>query len=982
MNGRNALPRAKWILTLAAVATALSCGEDATGPSEPPDQTAPIIVITTPTTSGTHLSNQPTTSVSGTASDNRALASVRWQAGAQSGTATGLTAWSIPDLTVPEGDTRLVVTAVDSAGNSASDTLDIRLKTSGPAVQIQAPTTLLSLRSKEAAITVSGVASDGLGVTRVLWSTDTGASGTATGTTSWSFQLTSLQEGETRLVVAAEDQLGNRGADTLRLTIDRTPPALKVTKPATSGTTVYENRIDLEGTAADPSGVANVTWASASSEGTAQGATQWTADAVPLVTGENTITLSAEDSLGNRGSVSLVVRYAPPAASLSVQPLAILTNRKEPVLVRMAVSPTYSATGEVSLKVVDGGGVPVQTLGRLYDDGNLQTHGDDIAGDGVFSGLAVIDRAQEATLRLQATFPATSGGAAIEARSGVVALSVFAPATGAQEARLTVVQDSAATKLVESLKGGGTAQAALQSATTFLAGAQGVESVTPLDRTSVLVEYESGLTGVLLLTQQDAEHGTTRGGWTELFDPVSREIAFRPAGSRAPGRPDTLRSATPSIPLSRQTRGATVWAGAAHTAAPLPADGDEEHLIGNNKVLIFAPYEAVFAPNNEGPYFVDIMEDSPLDFSVTYVKNQQATVSVLQGMTAYGTVLLSTHGAGGDLFLTGELASTAKNQAYQALRKAGQVYTVTQVISDGFLQAEVKAEVYGVNSSFVAGLGGTFPNSLILNSSCESTKTDALWNAFKGKGAATYLGYSESVLAGFAVKTMRQIFTGMAMDLKTAGEAFVPGQIDPGILWGFKSHDAEFQLRGDDKLKYSSTFRNGSFELPNLEAWSVNGDGRAIAKLGPLAPTSGSLMGIISTGLGYTTSSGSISQSFLLPSGAKSVSLSWNFLSEEFLEWIGSAYQDYFRIILTDADGKKHTLFSRSIDQIAAGYTLTRASPQIVFDKGDVYMTGWLSMEVPLSQWAGTFVTLTFEATDVGDSIFDSAILLDAIKIN
>jgi hypothetical protein len=140
-------------------------------------------------------------------------------------------------------------------------------------------------------------------------------------------------------------------------------------------------------------------------------------------------------------------------------------------------------------------------------------------------------------------------------------------------------------------------------------------------------------------------------------------------------------------------------------------------------------------------------------------------------------------------------------------------------------------------------------------------------------------------------------------------------------------------------------------------------------------------MGIISTGLGFTVDQGSISQTFCLTTSQTTLQLNWYFLSEEFLEYVGSIYQDYFQIILIDQSGNSHTLFYKAIDDIYNEYTLTYLSPGIVFDRGDVYGTGWLNLSLDISAYAGQSITLVFKSGDVGDSIYDTAILLDNIEI-
>ena len=47
-------------------------------------------------------------------------------------------------------------------------------------------------------------------------------------------------------------------------------------------------------------------------------------------------------------------------------------------------------------------------------------------------------------------------------------------------------------------------------------------------------------------------------------------------------------------------------------------------------------------------------------------------------------------------------------------------------------------------------------------------------------------------------------------------------------------------------------------------------------------------MGIISTGLGFTTTTGKIFQSFRVENNQSTLTVKWNFLSEEFLEYINS----------------------------------------------------------------------------------------------
>jgi hypothetical protein len=51
------------------------------------------------------------------------------------------------------------------------------------------------------------------------------------------------------------------------------------------------------------------------------------------------------------------------------------------------------------------------------------------------------------------------------------------------------------------------------------------------------------------------------------------------------------------------------------------------------------------------------------------------------------------------------------------------------------------------------------------------------------------------------------------------------------------------------------------------------------------------------------------------------------------------------------------------------------------FDKGDVWASGWHRTTADVTALAGTSGVLAFAAHDVGDSIFDSAILIDRLVL-
>ena len=176
------------------------------------DTTAPTIVMTSPTSGGSFATTLPTVTLSGTSSDNIGVSSVTWfNDRGGSGTASGTSTWSV-SVPLQTGTNNLIVSARDAAGNASVVTLTVNYTvpdTTPPSVVIASPTNSPSYTVTNGA-NVTGTASDGGGVTQVSWSTSTGASGIASGTTAWSAAIP-LQLGINTVTVNAKDKAGNTG---------------------------------------------------------------------------------------------------------------------------------------------------------------------------------------------------------------------------------------------------------------------------------------------------------------------------------------------------------------------------------------------------------------------------------------------------------------------------------------------------------------------------------------------------------------------------------------------------------------------------------------------------------------------------------------------------------------------------------------------------------------------------------------------------
>jgi hypothetical protein len=308
-----------------------------------PDTTAPAVTVTVPTTSATYTTGTTPMTVGGTASDAVGVTQVTWaNSRGGSGTAIGTTSWSASGITLLGGSNIITITARDAAGNTATDTLTVTYNapdTTNPAVAITGPTSSATHATSVTPMTLSGTASDNVGVTQVIWSNDRGGSGTASGTASWSATGVVLQSGANVITVTARDAAGNTAADTLTVTYtppDTTSPGVAINTPTSASTyTSGGATMSLGGTASDNVGVTQVTWANnRGGNGTATGTTSWSVASITLQDGSNTLTVTARDAAGNTATDILTVTYNAPDTTAPVVTITQPTS-----------SSTFSTTG-------------------------------------------------------------------------------------------------------------------------------------------------------------------------------------------------------------------------------------------------------------------------------------------------------------------------------------------------------------------------------------------------------------------------------------------------------------------------------------------------------------------------------------------------------------------------------------------------------------------------------------------------------------
>jgi hypothetical protein len=186
----------------------------APGSVTPPAVTASLTLTVNPVAASTGASS---IGLSGTASGGK----VTWTTGhgaSGAAQASGV-AWNISSVPLVTGSNTITVTATDSASHvsqSITVTRQTTADTTAPTLTITKPSAT-TISTSAASIVFSGTASDNVGVTGVTWATNTGGSGTATGTTNWSASIP-LLVGSNQVTIRALDAAGNVGWRTATVT--------------------------------------------------------------------------------------------------------------------------------------------------------------------------------------------------------------------------------------------------------------------------------------------------------------------------------------------------------------------------------------------------------------------------------------------------------------------------------------------------------------------------------------------------------------------------------------------------------------------------------------------------------------------------------------------------------------------------------------------------------------------------------------------
>lgn len=720
-----------------------------------------------------------------------------------------------------------------------------------------------------------------------------------------------------------------------------------------------------------------LTWESQNGqEGYGEGTPYFLTTPVQLIKGDNTVTVTAHKG-DETVSDTIVITHNPVfmfGNPLMIRPGVAFVGQSSTLLFSLDMG-LYSNFDPATLTLCQTGpdGECESDVHAMVDDGQVGTSGDEVAEDGVYSWKKVYNFGQPGNACFRVHAAVFAGYQQHMAYSPVVCVDVVARITQATCQATQAVQTEAQ-ELYDTTLASGTAAQARQAVLDYLAASESVtEYGESLDGTGIWARYNSGILGAFSFPEPGNRSGT------ELVDysaEVTTTVMSKESVVLSPAHAD----------LGDLDEASLIYSLLASPECPPYVMTGAAPLTGANASLsqfrdLFR-HGIVALTGHGDSYFKTLSAATRANFEWWHPGSQEL---IWTGQTVDCGKFVQTSPICSD-------SSPCPTGSECVLTEANNGSNTSSGICVDYKHADLQrgrmvmgSSTFGILPTFITRYRSRgYPKSVVYLGSCRSFWNGTMALAFYAAGARAVLGYSNYVSNEYAYQQGTEFFQELlGAEKSLVGAAMPPQEEDPA------NPGTRLRLLGDPYLNASdSELINPSWETGDLTGWLKTGDGRVVSRLGITLPVEGKFMSLISTGMGFTPQVGEIYQTFCIPEDKVEVSFYWKYYSEEFQEYCGSSYQDTFEATI-ESDIGNLEMASVMVDDLCPSSACSGCGGQYVgliqsdveFDIGDVWNTSWQKVTKPAVQLAGKGpVVMRFYATDKGDSIYDTVILIDAIR--